>query len=68
VLNDFLETILLAHFGLDVTAIAAVAEMRGLAIGLAARDTIADIISGIIIFVDQPFRVGDRIEVEAANT
>jgi MscS family membrane protein len=61
-------SILLAHFGLDVTAIAAVAGMLGLAIGLAARDTIADIISGIIIIVDQPFRVGDRIEVTAANT
>jgi small-conductance mechanosensitive channel len=61
-------SVLLSHFGLDVTAIAAVAGLLGLGIGLAARDTIADIISGIIIFVDQPFRVGDRIEVRAVNT
>lgn len=61
-------SVLLAHFGVDVTAIAAVVGLLGLAIVLAARDTIADIISGIIIFVDQPFRVGDRIEVEAVGT
>jgi MscS family membrane protein len=61
-------SVLLAHFGLDVTAIAAVVGLLGLAIGLAARDTIADIISGIIIFVDQPFRIGDRIEVQAVGT
>jgi small-conductance mechanosensitive channel len=55
---------LLAHFGVNVTALAAALGLGGLAVSLAAKDTIADTISGFIILVDQPFRVGDRIETE----
>lgn len=42
--------------------------LLGLAIGLAARDTVTDIIAGFFILVDQPFRVGDRIEVQGVDT
>jgi small-conductance mechanosensitive channel len=59
---------LLAYFGVDVTALAAALGLGGLAITLAAQDTIADIIAGVIILVDRPFRVGDRIEIQGANT
>jgi small-conductance mechanosensitive channel len=34
-----------------------------LVISLAARDVLADIVSGAIIMIDRPFRVGDRIDV-----
>ncbi|MFA9407010.1 MAG: mechanosensitive ion channel family protein [Anaerolineales bacterium] len=61
-------TILLDHFGISITALAAVIGIGGLALSLAAQDTIADFISGIIILLDQPFRIGDRIEVDAINT
>jgi small-conductance mechanosensitive channel len=39
-----------------------------LAISLAARDTITDVIAGFTILIDQPFRVGDRIEVQGVDT
>ena len=58
----------LSHFGVNVAALSAAVGLGGLAISLAARDTIADAISGILILLDRPFRIGDRIEVEAANT
>ncbi len=61
-------TILLSHFGINMTAFAALLGIGGLAFSLAARDTIEDAIAGVIILADQPFRVGDRIEVAAANT
>ena len=61
-------TILLDHFGISITAVTAVLGLGGLALSLAAQDTIADFISGIIILLDQPFRVGDRIEVDAIQT
>ena len=61
-------TILLDHFGISITAVTAVLGLGGLALSLAAQDTIADFISGIIILLDQPFRVGDRIEVDAIKT
>lgn len=60
--------ILLAHFGVDVTALSAALGLGGLAITLAAQDTIADAIAGIIILVDRPFRIGDRIEIQGAGT
>lgn len=53
----------LQTLGIEVTAALAGMGIAGLAISLAARDTIANIISGIFIIIDQPFTVGDRIEV-----
>jgi small-conductance mechanosensitive channel len=61
-------TILLSHFGVNVTAFAAALGLGGLAFSLAARDTIADAIAGFIILFDQPFRIGDRIEIQDAGT
>ena len=60
--------ILLAHFGVNVTALSATLGLGGLAFSLGAQDTIADAIAGVIILVDQPFRVGDRIEIQGAGT
>jgi small-conductance mechanosensitive channel len=60
--------ILLSHFGVDVFAFAAALGLTGFAISLAARDTIADVIAGMTIMIDQPFRVGDRIEIQDENT
>jgi small-conductance mechanosensitive channel len=59
---------LLAHFGVNVPALAAALGLGGLAISLAARDTIADAIAGLLILLDRPFRVGDRIEVQEVGT
>jgi small-conductance mechanosensitive channel len=61
-------TILLGHFGVNVTAFAAALGIGGLAFSLAARDTIADAIAGFTILVDRPFRIGDRIEIQGVGT
>jgi MscS family membrane protein len=60
--------ILLSHFGVNVTALTATLGIAGLAFSLAAQDTLADAISGFTILVDQPFRVGDRIEIQGLGT
>ena len=52
----------------DPTAFAAALGLGGLAFSLAARDTVADAIAGFIILVDQPFRIGDRIEIREVGT
>ncbi|MGD9048171.1 MAG: mechanosensitive ion channel, partial [Anaerolineae bacterium] len=57
-------SILLTHFGVSITAFAAALAVGGLALALAAKDVIADAIEGFIILVDQPFRIGDRIEIQ----
>jgi small-conductance mechanosensitive channel len=59
---------MLSLFGINVAAFAALLGIGGLAFSLAARSTIEDGIAGAIILLDRPFRVGDRIEVAAANT
>jgi MscS family membrane protein len=61
-------TIFLSRLGIDVTAFAAALGLVGLALSLAAKDTIADAIAGFIILVDRPFRIGDRIEIQGIDT
>jgi small-conductance mechanosensitive channel len=59
---------MLSHFGVSIHGIATAVGIGGLAISLAAQDTISDTISGYIILVDRPFRIGDRIEIEGVGT
>ena len=61
-------SVLLSHFGVNVLAFATTLGLAGLAISLAAKDTIADAISGFIILVDRPFRIDDRIEIQEVGT
>lgn len=61
-------SIFFSYFGIDITAFAAALGIGGLAISLAAQDTLADAIAGFLILIDQPFRVGDRIEISGLGT
>ncbi len=61
-------SILLSYFGINITAFAAALGIGGLALSLAAQDTLADAIAGFLILLDQPFRVGDRIEISGLGT
>ncbi len=60
--------ILFAHFGVNINAFLAAFGIGGLALSLAAQDTLADAISGFIILIDQPYRIGDRIEIQGEGT
>lgn len=60
--------IVLGHFGIATTGIAAMMGFLVLALSLAAQDTLSDALSGFLILVDQPFRVGDRIEISDLGT
>jgi small-conductance mechanosensitive channel len=61
-------TIALGRLNADFSCLIVVVGVGGLALSLAMQDTIADIIVGFTIFVDQPFRIGDRIEVQGVGT
>ncbi|MFC2037536.1 mechanosensitive ion channel family protein [Chloroflexota bacterium] len=61
-------TILLSYFGINIGGFMTALGLGGLALSLAAQDTIADAIAGFIILVDQPFRIGDRIEIQEVDT
>ena len=53
----------LAYFGVSLLAITAALGLTGFAISLSLKDTISNIISGIVLMIDQPFKIGDRIEI-----
>lgn len=48
--------------GIDTTNVIVMIGVAGLAIGLALKDTLQNIASGIVLLVLRPFRVGDYIE------
>lgn len=50
--------------GISVSPVLAGAGIFGVAVGFAAKETIADILSGIFLIVDRPLRVGDRITID----
>lgn len=60
--------IVLQNFGFNMTALLAVLGLGGLAVSLAAKETLEDIINGFILLIDRPFQIGDRIKVESMDT
>lgn len=50
--------------GINVAAAVAGLGIAGIAVGFAAQDTLANLIAGIVVFIDKPFVVGDWITVE----
>lgn len=49
------------ELGINVTGIVAALGIVGLAVAFASKDTMENIIAGIFIIIDRPFREGDRI-------
>lgn len=60
--------VLLSRFEVDVSGLVATLGIGSLAIALAAQASLADTISGFIIMIDRPYRIGDRIEIQALDT
>jgi small-conductance mechanosensitive channel len=48
-------------WNINVTAWIASAGIAGIAVGFAAKDTLANLFSGVFILVDSPYRIGDMI-------
>jgi MscS family membrane protein len=53
------------HF--NITGLLASLSVGGLALGLAAQDTVANLFGAVSVFLDKPFRVGDRIQIDAVD-
>ena len=49
--------------GVNVMPFIAGAGVLGVAVGFAAKDTLSNLIAGILLIIDRPFEIGDRIEV-----
>ncbi len=53
----------LNNAGYNVGALLAGIGIGGLALAMAAKDTLANIFGGITVFTDKPFQVGDRVRL-----
>jgi MscS family membrane protein len=51
--------------GLNVSAFLAGLGIGGLALALAAQDTVANVFGAVVVAVDQPFRIGETVQIGA---
>ena len=64
----FVFALTLNHFGVNITGFAFILVVIVLTFSLAGRDILTDIISGAMILIDSPFRVGDRLELPSLDS
>ena len=68
ILTVIVIVILLGNFGIELSALVTTLGIGTLAVALAAQETLSDFISGFMIMLDQPFTVGDRVELLDIDT
>ena len=56
-----------SNIGINITAVITSLSIGGLAVGLAAQDTLANLFGAIAVFADKPFVVGDYIKLDVAE-
>ncbi|MDB6109873.1 MAG: MscS Mechanosensitive ion channel [Pedosphaera sp.] len=61
--------VLVTAQNLDINVTAAITSLSigGLAIGLAAQDTLANLFGAVAVFMDKPFRIGDVVKFESVE-
>ena len=60
-------TVILQHFHIEVGSLLVTLGVGSLAVGLALQDTLANIIGGVILYTDRPFRLGDRVQLDTGE-
>ncbi|MBB6098066.1 small conductance mechanosensitive channel [Deinobacterium chartae] len=53
------------QFGIDLLPLLGGLGVAGIALGFAAQDILGNLIAGVTLLLDRPFRIGDWIRVEA---
>lgn len=55
--------IALHNIGVEIGTLIAGLGIGGVAVALAAQDTLKNLFGGITLFIDRPFKIGDRIKI-----
>ncbi len=56
------------HYHQDITSLVAALGVGSLAIGLAAQQTLGNMIAGFLLLVDRPFRPGDHVRLQSGES
>ena len=56
--------VVLANFGVNVVSLLAGIGILAVILGLAFQDMIKDVISGVVIIIEDQFKVGDTVEID----
>lgn len=59
--------IVLVIWGINPVGLLASAGIVGIAIGFAAKDTLANLFSGVFILADRPYKMGDYVNLEGGE-
>lgn len=59
--------VLILGTGMDVKSVLGAAGVAGVAIGFAAQTSLSNLISGMFLLLEHPFKVGDWVEVESTS-
>lgn len=63
----FIIYLLFITWEIDMTAWLASAGIIGIAVGFAAKDTVANLLSGVFILADSPYKIGDYIVIDSGE-
>ncbi len=55
------------HLQLNIRSVIASLSIGGLALGLAAQDTLANLFGAVAVFIDKPFRIGDYVKLDSVE-
>jgi len=67
VLFSVMSYMMMAAWHIDLTSWLASAGVAGLALGFAAKDTLANFVAGVFILADAPYRVGEYIIIDGTT-
>lgn len=59
--------LIFSSWNIDMTAWLASAGIAGIAIGFAAKDTLANLFAGVFILADSPYKIGDYVVLDSGE-
>jgi len=60
--------VVLDHFGQNISSVIAALGVTSLAISLASQQALSNIIASLVLALDHPFRVGDRVKLPSGDS
>jgi MscS family membrane protein len=57
---------ILQNMGVQVTALVAFGSVGGVAIALASKDTVENLFGSLVVFIDQPFQIGEYVIIDGS--